>query len=91
MTGATPTGPTDPTTSAGPVDDSTVADLELRMSAEFTPPVPLPMVRGCIEEAFARFREAPIQTYVPLLVERRIRRELGEWTRRSSEVRVDHG
>lgn len=54
--------------------------VELRIVAEFGPSIPRPVVHRCVEEAAADFVSAPIQLYVPLLVERRVRRRLGGWS-----------
>jgi len=55
---------------------STFEDLERRLVAELGPAVPPSVVHDCIEDAAAPFAAAPIQIYVPLFVERRVRRVL---------------
>jgi len=61
-----------------------LAELEGRLVLELGPSVPASVVHRCVEEAASRFAAAPIQTYVPLLVERRVRRSLHD---RRDEVR----
>lgn len=58
---------------------SALEELEDRLVLELGPSVPAYVVHRCIEDAASRFAAAPIQTYVPLLVERRVRRSLGDW------------
>lgn len=54
-------------------------ELEGRLVLELGPSVPASVVHRCVEDAASRFAAAPIQTYVPLLVERRVRRSLRDW------------
>lgn len=56
-----------------------LADIELRLVAELSPPFPPEAVRRCIEQAAADFDGAPVRAFVPLLVERRVRRQLSGW------------
>ena len=56
-----------------------LAEVELRLLAELCPPIPPDAVRRCVEQAAADFDAAPIRAYVPLFVERRVRRQLGGW------------
>lgn len=56
-----------------------LAEVEVRLLAELSPPLPADAVRRCIEQAAAEFDGAPVRAFVPLLVERRVRRQLGSW------------
>lgn len=44
--------------------------IEQRLIATFCPPLQIESVRRCLVESLARFQDAPVQTYVPVLVER---------------------
>jgi hypothetical protein len=61
-------------------DDAELRDIERRLLAAFSPPVPASVVHACFVNAVARFDGARIRTYVPMLVERIARADLGRLT-----------
>ncbi|MFD5594033.1 three-helix bundle dimerization domain-containing protein [Streptomyces griseorubiginosus] len=57
-------------------DDPAVRDMVARLSAAW-PAVAETTVEAVVASAFESFREARVRAYVPILVERRVRKVLG--------------
>jgi hypothetical protein len=68
--------PAVPSTPAEP-EPSLFADVVARLQARY-PGAPSTLVQRCVEDALSRLRDAPIQLYVHILVERRARETLVE-------------
>ena len=55
---------------AGGPDDGDRADITRRLTAEFRNSVPPEVVQRCVADVVARFDQAPVRAYIPVLVER---------------------
>jgi hypothetical protein len=69
--------PAVPSTPAEPEPSRLFADVVARLQARY-PSAPTTLVQRCVEDALSRLRDAPIQLYVHILVERRARETLVE-------------
>ncbi|GAC1415236.1 MAG: hypothetical protein NVSMB57_10730 [Actinomycetota bacterium] len=55
-----------------------VSDAARRLAEEFSEAVPPETIEAIIEDSVARWADAPVQAYVPVLVERAARQRLRE-------------
>jgi hypothetical protein len=62
-------------TASVPVEQQ-VAHVADRLVADFSGQVPDAVVRGLVDQVYAAFREARVQQFVPVLVDRSVRVEL---------------
>ena len=51
-------------------DDGKMPDITRRLTAEFRDSVPPEVVQQCVADVLARFEQAPVRSYIPVLVER---------------------
>ena len=58
-----------------------VFDATQRLVEEFSGSVPEDMIEAIIDDSIARWADAPVQAFVPVLVERRARQRLRELSR----------
>ncbi|WP_442817012.1 three-helix bundle dimerization domain-containing protein [Streptomyces sp. NBC_01334] len=72
-----PPSPPDPRPSGSPEEVVAVRDLVARLSATW-PTVDEAAVEAVVRSAYDSFRQARVRAYIPILVERRVRRTLGE-------------
>ncbi len=54
-----------------------LAEIEDRLITHYAPAIPAQRVRDCMHSEAARFASAPVQVFVPVLVERAVRARLG--------------
>jgi hypothetical protein len=66
-----------------------LVSIEDRLMAEYGPSLGPEAVMRCIADAVNHFNEAPIRTYVMLLVERRATAQLHDETRRAADDAAD--
>ena len=80
------------TANSAALDEREAAELvriEGRLIAEYGPSLGPEVVMRCISEAVDHFNEAPVRTYVMLLVERRATAQLRDEASRAARVAAD--